>query len=177
MKTSAKLLITIFFTTFILHGCGYKNPYIKNIDLNERAATIYMTIWANQTNELGLENLIFQSTADWLQQSRHLQITRNNDRADYILTGKITSVDYPATAFSTDDKASTLQATVTTTYKLTDQASGKTIWKYDSTLESSYTAGSDAVNSQSSKKIALMSIADDLGEQIYLSVTNTLTSE
>jgi hypothetical protein len=177
VKTITKLLAKIFLAMLVLQGCGYQNPYIKNMEQDKPASTIYMTVWANQTNELGLENLIFQKTADWLQQSRHLRIIRNKDRANYLLTGRILSVDYPATAFSDQDIASTLQASVTTTYKLTDRATGNTIWEYNSLRETSYTAGSDAVRSQSSKKGALITIADELGEQIFLSITATLISE
>jgi hypothetical protein len=136
-----------------------------------------MAVWANQTNELGFENLIFQKTIDWLQQSRHLRITDDKAQADYVLAGTVVSVDFPATSFSTYDVASTLQASARTTYKLTDQTTGKTIWQYDTLRETSYSAGSDAVQSQSNKKGALTTIAGELGEQIYLNITDTLAGK
>ncbi len=161
----------------VMQGCGYHNPYLKNTNSVKAAAVIYMTVWTNQTNELGLESLIFQKTADWLQQSRHLRITRDKDQADYLLTGSILAVDYPATAFSVTDVATILKARVRTSYSLTDRATGKKIWQVNDTLrQTDYEAGSDAVRSQSSKRGALATIADELGEQIYLKITATITS-
>ncbi len=177
MKTAAKSLILALFALLILQGCGYHTPYLKNVDQEKPAAIVYMTVWTNQTNELGLESLIFQKTADWLQQSRHLRITRDKAQADYLLTGTILSVDYPATAFSITDVATTLQARVKTTYKLTDRTTSKTIWQVSETpRQTDYAAGADAVRSQSNKRTALTTIADELGEQIYLRITATLTS-
>jgi hypothetical protein len=177
MKTAAKSLIPALFALLAIQGCGYHNPYLKNVGQDKAAAVVYMTVWTNQTNELGFESLIFQESADWLQQSRHLRLTRDKDQADYLLTGTILSVDYPATAFSVSDVATTLQARVKTTYKLTDRATGKTIWQVSETLrQTDYVAGTDAVRSQSNKRGALATIAEELGEQIYLRITATLTS-
>ncbi|MCK4839460.1 MAG: hypothetical protein KAS94_11710 [Desulfobulbaceae bacterium] len=177
MKAAAKSLILVLFALLVICGCGYHNPYAKNVGQDKPAAVIYMTVWTNQTNELGLESLIFQKTADWLQQSRHLRITRDKDQADYLLTGLILSVDYPATAFSVTDVATTLKAKVKTSYRLSDRATGKTIWHINDTLrQTDYGAGSDAVRSQTSKRSALTTIADELAEQIYLRITATITS-
>jgi hypothetical protein len=177
MNISAKSRIWAFSALLvILSGCGYHNPYLKNVEQGIPAAVIYMPSWDNRTNELGLENLILRETADWLQQSRHLRIARDREQADYILTGTILSVDYPATAFSAADVAGTLKAKVKTSYRLTDRATGKTIWQVDETLrQADYPVGGDAVRSQSNKENALAKIAYELGERIYLRITATLT--
>ena len=109
---------------FLLQGCGYQTPYARSINEQLPATNIHLNIWANQTNELGLENLIYQKTADWLQQSRQLKITDDKEQADYLLTGTVLSVDYPATAFTITDTAATLKATVRTTYQLLKKSSG-----------------------------------------------------
>lgn len=177
MKITAKLSIWVFLALLVLQGCGYHNPYLKNVE-QDKAVAVYMTVWLNQTNELGLESLIFQKTADWLQQSQHLRLTKNKEQADYLLTGTILSVDYPATAFSVTDVATTLKAKVRTSYHLSDRVTGKTIWQVNNTLrQTDYPAGNNAVRSQGNKEIALTTIAEELGEQIYLRITTTLTSE
>jgi hypothetical protein len=177
VKTAAHRLISVFFTLLVLQGCGYHNPYAKNLEQDKSVTVVYMTVWTNRTNELGLESLIFQKTADWLQQSPFLRITRDREQADYLLTGTILSVDYPAAAFSVFDVATTLKAKVKSTYQLTDRITGKKIWQVSDTLRSAdYAAGSDTVRSQSNKRAALTIIADELAEQIYLRTTTTLTS-
>lgn len=180
MKAAGKSLITVFLVflaLLTLQGCGYRNPYLKNIGPDTPAASVYMTVWTNRTNELGLESLIFRKTADWLQQSRHLRIVADEEQADYLLTGIVLSVDYPATAFSVTDVANRLKARVKTSYQLSDRTTGKKIWQVTETLrETDYAAGNDAVRSQSNKRSALATIANELGEQIYLRITATLTS-
>lgn len=162
---------------FLIQACGYHNPHVKAPDLDINPSRIYLPFWSNNTSEMGLESLIMQKTADWLQQSRHLLITADQGRADYILTGTILSVDYPAVAFSTGDVAQTLKARVRTAYRLTDRPSGKNVWEVaEEVREANYPAGTDALRSQSNKKGALVAIADELGEQIYLLITATVTT-
>ncbi|MFN2366589.1 MAG: LPS assembly lipoprotein LptE [Desulfurivibrionaceae bacterium] len=175
MKKTAASLILTFIILLPLQGCGYHNPYRQKIEGGEPAAVVYMKVWDNRTNELGLDILIYRKTADWLQQSRHLRITRDSGEADYILSGTILSVNYPATAYSATDVAFTLKAEVRASYQLTERA-GKTVWRVEETLrQADYPAGHDAVRGQSNKKEALETIADELGEQIYLRITATLT--
>lgn len=178
MKTRAGALRLIVAALLLLAGCGYHNPYSKRVAPATPVATVCLEVWENRTNELGLESLLFQKTADWLQQSRHIAITANKEEADYLLSGEILMVDYPATAFSVFDVATTLQARVKVSYRLTDRARGLTIWETGETLrESSYPAGADAVRRQSNKKTALTSIANEVAEQVYLRVTTTLLSD
>jgi hypothetical protein len=177
VKRTAAAIFLAFFAQLVLQGCGYHNPYLENIARDQPTAVIYMTVWTNQTNELGLEGLIFRKTADWLQQSRHLRLSKDQGQADYLLTGAILAVDYPAVAYSVTDVATTLKASIKTAYELTDRVTGKTIWRVTETIrETNYPAGANAVRSQSNKKTALTTIAEELGEQIYLRITTTLTS-
>lgn len=178
MKTPPRPLIIVLFTLLTLAGCGYHNPYVTNLGQEQPVALIYLTTWDNRTNELGLEGLILQKTADWLQQSRHLRLAIDKEQADYLLSGKIMSVNYPATAFSVTDVATTLQAEVKVSYRLTEQATGKLTWDAGEVGRgTSYPAGNDAVRSQSNKKNALAIIANELAEQIYIMLTATLTSD
>jgi hypothetical protein len=172
----AVAIVLAFFAPLVLQGCGYHNPYLANIEPEQAPAVIYLTVWTNQTNELDLEGLIFRETADWLEQSRHLRLTKDREKADYLLTGAILAVDYPAVAYSVTDVATTLRASVTTSYELTDRATGATIWRVTETVrETNYRAGANAVRSRSNKRTALATIAEELGEQIYLRLTTTLT--
>ena len=170
-------LIWLFSTLLLLQGCGYHNPYTRTSGQDQSDATVHMSVWNNRTNEIGLENLIFQKTADWLRQIGSLQITSDPDQAAYLLSGTVLKVSYPATAFNPTSTATTLMARIMVEYKLTDRASGKTIWQTtDTAREQSYPVGKDALFSQSNKNMALEIIAEEIGEHIYLKITDTLTS-
>ena len=170
----------------IIQGCGYHSPY-ANIGTKElETKYIYLTIWDNKTNELGFENQIYQKTVDWIQQSRYLKITTDKERANYLLAGTVESVNYPATAYSTKDVATTLKASVKISYHLISKSSGDKAWEVKNAIrEQSYNAATDAavpggtyaVRSQSNKKAALAIIADEIAELVYLKTTDTLTTE
>jgi len=174
-----KTIYTIYFFSILIlvQSCGYHNPYTLAHPEVTDEVIIYMSAWTNRTNELGLEAMIFQKTADWLEEIPYLQLTAAPEKADYQLSGRVESVSYPATAFSTSDRATTLSARVKTTFKLTD-ASGKTVWQVENmTREATYPTGDSGVISQSNKKAALQKIGDEIGEQVYLRIMQTLTRQ
>ena len=122
-------LIWLFSALLILQACGYHNPYTGSRDQEQADVTVYMSVWDNRTNEMALENLIFQKTADWLRQINSLRLTTDQDRADYLLSGTVLGVDYPASAFSTTSTATTLNARIRVEYRLIERASSKTLWR------------------------------------------------
>ncbi|MBU0481922.1 MAG: hypothetical protein KKG47_12555 [Proteobacteria bacterium] len=160
----------------LLTGCGYQSPYGKsNADSSENA-TVYVSVWKNNTNELGFDGAILQRIGDWLQESKHITLTAYRDDADYILSGSIDSIDLPATAFSGNDRATTLKARVTTSYQLVRRKTGEKVkTSQNAVREASYSVASDSVRTRSNKEVALATIANAIGEQIYLEVFYTLT--
>ena len=177
MKLRTISLIWLFVSLLMLQGCGYHNPYTRNTDQNQPLTTVYVSVWDNLTNEMGLENLIFQKTADHLRQIRYLGITSEAVQADYILSGMVLGVDYPAASFDTTDTATTLTARIKVDYRLTERVSDKTIWQTTEIIRGdSYPVGADALRTQSNKKTVLETIANEIGEHIYLRITDTLTT-
>lgn len=168
--------LILILVTLLLTGCGYHHPASRRA--GGETITIHAGTWENRTNEIALEGLLLHKTADWFQQSRFLRLEREPGRADYLLSGTIETVNNPATAFSSSDRATTLKAWVKVTYRLIDQTEGKTLWEInDAIRERIYQAGDDAVRTRSSKEEALAIIAEELAEQIYLKVVNTLSQQ
>lgn len=166
--------LILIFVTLLLAGCGYHHP--ASLRDGEKSITIHAGTWENHTNEIALEGLLLHKTADWLQQSRSFRLERDPARADYLLSGTIETVNNPATAFNSGDRATTLKAWVKVTYHLIDRAEGKTLWEIsDAVRDRNYQAGDDAVRTRSNKEEALAVIAEELAEQIYLKVMTTLS--
>ncbi|NTV15562.1 MAG: hypothetical protein HGA96_16820 [Desulfobulbaceae bacterium] len=160
----------------LLAGCGYHHPAARPVAAG--AITIYAASWENRTNEIALEGLLLQKSADWLQQAGQFRLERDPARADYILSGTILMANNPATAFNRSDRATTLKAWVKVSYRLTEAASGKTLWEItDATRERNFPAGADSVWNRSNREEALAVIADELAERIYLKVVSTLSSQ
>jgi hypothetical protein len=177
VRTKTVSLIWLFSALLIMQACGYHNPYTGSRYQEQADVAVYISVWDNRTNEMGLENLIFQKTADWLRQINFLRITTDQARADYLLSGTVLEVDYPASAFSATSTATTLNARIQVEYRLIERTSGKTLWQTTETIRSSgYPVGADAIRTQSNKNPALETIATEVGEKIYLRLTDTLTT-
>ena len=158
----------------LLAGCGYHHPASRPAEVG--AISIHAATWENRTNEIALEGFLLQKTADWLQQSRLFRLEVDPNRADYLLSGTIMSVNNPATAYNSGDRATTLKAWMKVSYHLTARATGKPLWEVNDTVrERSFLAGEDAVRNRSNKEEALAVIADELAEQIYLKLLTSLS--
>nr|MBF0222115.1 hypothetical protein [Desulfobulbaceae bacterium] len=168
-----KLAATIFIVAITITSCGYYNPYV--VSSNSKPITLHRSMWANQTNELGLETTFYNSLSDWLRKTKLITLTENVTDAEFILTGKINSVDYPEISYSSNNIANELRANLTVTFSIKEQATGKTVWeKSGYTLQETLSKVSDPTQLLASKKVALAEISDNLAEEIYLYIINSI---
>lgn len=159
-----------------LFGCGYHHP--ADYPVGSGAIAIHVTTWENRTNEIFLEGVLLQKTADWLQQSRLFRMESDPGRAEYLLTGTIEAVSFPAAAFNSIDRATTIRAWAKVTYRLREKSTDKIIWEInDTTRERNYLTGADALHNRSNKEEALAFIANELAEQIYLKLLVSLSEK
>ncbi len=173
-----RLLFLLLALAAAVAGCGYHSPYSSKPDTGSGTTVIYLNVWENRTNELGFEGAILHSIANWLQESKHVSLTTDRDKADLLLSGSIDFIDYPATAFSGSDRATTLKARVKTSYQLIRNKTGEKVRQTQNNIrEATYNVGTDAVRTQGYKKTALEEIANAIGEQIYLEIFYTLTGD
>ena len=132
-------------------------------------------MWPNQTNELGLETTFYHALSDWLRKTKLITLTENKADAEYVLTGKIVSVDYPEISYSSNSVANELRANLTVTFSLVEQSTGKAVWqKNNYTLNETLSNVDSLTQLQANKKIALAEIADNLAEEIYLHIINSI---
>jgi hypothetical protein len=142
---------------------------------NAKPIALHRSMWANQTNELGLETTFYHALSDWLRKSKLITLTEKKAEAEYVLTGKIVSIYYPELSYTTNNVANELRANLTVTFSLKDQASGKTIWeKTNYTRTETLAAVADTNQLRAYKKVALAQIADDIAEEIYLHLINSI---
>ena len=159
----------------IISGCGYYNPY--NVDKSgDITFSVFAPIWKNQTNELGYETVINQSLQDWLSESHQIKLTSNRDDAQYILEGTIVAMDIPGLSYGLFDQATELRAEMIVEYLLREKDSGRIILKQKNLARrQAFRVGKDALYHLTNKEAALDIMADELGEDIYMHILNTLT--
>ena len=138
----------LFFTA----GCGYYNPYVAAKD--SKAISVYVTMWTNQTNELGLETTFYHSLLDWLRKSELIKITDSASEADYLITGKITGVDYPEISYGSNHIANELRANLTSNSVIKENTTDKIIRNNTATSTETLLTDNNPMRLQSNKKAA-----------------------
>lgn len=168
-----KFSFTIILLAATIASCGYYNPYV--VSSNSKPITLHRSMWANQTNELGLETTFYNSLSDWLRKTKLITLTEDQADAEFILTGKITSVDYPEISYSSNNVANELRANLTVTFSIKERATGKTVWeKSGYTLQETLSKVDSPTQLLANKKVALAEISDNLAEEIYLYIINSI---
>lgn len=156
-------------------GCGYRNPYVQPNVATLTPQSVYLSIWPNRTNELGLETAIYRNLVSWFQQSPKIKITPNKDDADFLLTGEIRSISLPALSYGRYDQAVEVNIILTVSYLLTEKATGRILLeKKDLTFAEAAKVGGDASTTRGNKNKALAIINDDLAELVYLDTMSQL---
>ena len=159
--------------TLALAACGYYNPYVARS--NSKPITLHRSMWTNQTNELGLETTFYHALSDCLRKSKAITLTDSRETADYDLTGRITSVDYPEISYGGTRDANELRANIIIDFAVTDNATGKVVWRKSNYLISeTLSTSTDPSQLQANKKAALAAIADEVAEGIYLHFINSI---
>ena len=157
------------------NGCGYRNPYVPQGVAAEEAKIVYLAIWPNRTNELGLETEIYRNLVSWFNKSPNIKLTRSKQEADYLLTGEIRAISVPALSYGQFDQAVEVNVILTVSYLLEEQASDTVLLAHtDLTFAEAALVGSDAVSTRTNKHKALAIINDDLAERVYLGTVSSL---
>lgn len=174
-------------------SCGYYNPNMLPEDEQGQPVYLYIPLWHNPTNELGLENRIHNSLNDYFIQSKRIILTKDKDKADYLLTGSIDSINFTGRSYTVTDEVTALKAELVVSFQVQEniQESGQQgqelqdqepeqdekqepvrrlilLQRNSMLLEESFTLGASEAENDENKQTALATITDDLGEQIYI---------
>lgn len=168
-------LLIYLFLIILATGCGYYNPYVVNKDAE--SISLHRSMWKNRTGELGLEHTFYRSLSNWLRKTKFIHLKEQADQAQYVLTGQISSVDFPELSYSGNNVASELRAILTVDFDLVEQSTGKSIWKRKAVYSETFHYETNSSTLLANKKAALEEIADDVSEEIYLYIINKVISK
>ena len=168
------LYITICLT---LSGCGYHHPLAGGQDYQGSPKTLYIDIWPNRTNEIGLESTIFKSLSSWFRKTPHIKHTQDKEKADFVLQGEIVSINVPGLSYGQFETELEEKAILTVQYSMREAGKDKVTWDMTKEVfEEEYQIENDAARTRNNRKQALAVIADDLSESIYFRMVRTLSS-
>lgn len=166
---------------FFMGGCGYSNPHTRTADFDKDGdgkIRIFLQMWANQTNLLGLQGQMQQSLIQVLTKSNRFYLTQNRASADYILDGTLYSVEIPGLSYGAFDRAVEVRAEVKLGYRLVDAGSGKVVLQKNKYIQrEAFRVGDDAIRTQSNQDLALVSLTDSVADHIDIQLFYLLTRD
>lgn len=179
---SKKIQILLLLVVMLqLSGCGYSNPYLAARSSEENGAdkpSLHITMWENQTGELGYQAKIYKRLIYWLNKSPDWKIIQDPEMADYLLSGAIKSADFPGLSYDRFENAKELRAEIRLSYKVREEESGEIILENDLTKRETFSVSDDnsAAATEGMKRGALDQIAEDIADEIYVRLYHRLSS-
>jgi len=162
-------LFMLFLIVVLLSSCGYTNPYARNNSKDTYTKTLFITIWQNRTNELGLESEYFRLFNAWFKKSGRIAVVFDEDDADLKLIGEISSIDLPGLFYNSSDEALEIKIKLTVSFTLYNTTNNSILWQEKQyVIYEPFLLDPTGEETQYNKKRALLRIGDEIGEIIYL---------
>ena len=162
-------LFMLFLIVVLLSSCGYTNPYARNNSKDTYTKTLFITIWQNRTNELGLEFEYFRLFNAWFKNSGRIAVVFDEDDADLKLIGEISSIDLPGLFYNSFDEALEIKIKLTVSFTLYSTTNNSILWQEKQyVIYEPFLLDPTGEETQYNKKRALLRIGDEIGEIIYL---------
>lgn len=172
------LLVLLLLCLLLLNACGYHNPNVMPAARDLPPTRIYAPMWTNATSEMGLEMQAHNAINDWLAQSGRIVLVAEEQQADYLLRGRISSVRYPGFSYDTTTTARSLTAVLTAAVTVEERESGRIIWQNSNLrLEETYNLSPSISQTDANKRQALFQLVDSMAEQVYLRLLRSLSRE
>jgi len=170
-KPDLRLLLyaAVFFMIYSLCSCGYSNPYVREKSAASPTKTIFITIWQNRTNELGLEAVYYRLFNAWYKKSNMIRVVFDEEQADLKLTGEISSIDLPGLFYDNLDEALEITIRLTVSLTLFDNRNNAMLWQEKGyVIHEPFLVDPGRTRTDYNKQRALLRIGDEIGELIYL---------
>ena len=162
-------LFMLFLIVVLLSSCGYTNPYARNNSKDTYTKTLFITIWQNRTNELGLEFEYFRLFNAWFKNSGRIAVVFDEDDADLKLIGEISSIDLPGLFYNSSDEALEIKIKLTVSFTLYNTTNNSILWQEKQyVIYEPFLLDPTGEETLYNKKRALLRIGDEIGEIIYL---------
>ncbi len=170
-KPGLRLLLytAVFFMIYSLCSCGYSNPYVRKKSAASPAKTLFITIWQNRTNELGLESIYYRRFNAWFKKTDMIRVVFDQEQADLKLTGEISSINLPGLFYDNLDEALEVTIRLTVSLKLLDTRNNSILWQEkEYVMYEPFLIDPGRTRTEFNKQRALLRIGDEIGELIYL---------
>jgi hypothetical protein len=155
-----------WFTIFLLFllGCGY-HP-IGAEPVGPATRTVAVPLFTNRSSEVGLEAILANALINTFAQTRALKVTPFEEGADFILEGKVHSVDNISVAFQSVTQSTVRRVIVRVELTLKKPESGKVIWKDTEILQEDYVVEPNYQGGEATKGEGLRRAAINMSRRV-----------
>ncbi len=136
MKTPGRWLAIALLLTLL--GCGYHPMGAAPAGPTGQAQILAVPLFTNRSTEVGLEAILANALINAFAQTRAVKVTPYEEGADYVLDGKVQSVDNVSVAFQSVTQSTVRRVIVRVELTLRKQDNGKTVWKETQVLQEDY---------------------------------------
>ena len=159
-------LLGIFLSLLCLVGCGYQLRG-KETNLPPGIHSVAIPIFANRTDQTGIETQITQALVEKFISTKRLSVSPR-DSADSLLTGTVKAFSTSPVAVTSSTQLTTeYRATVTVEYNFQGQKDGKVLVREEISEWRNYPVVSDLNATDQNKREAIRRISLLLAERVH----------
>jgi outer membrane lipopolysaccharide assembly protein LptE/RlpB len=160
------LMYLALLTAFLSAGCGY-HARGRETNLPPEILSLAIPIFANRTDQAGIETDVTRALAEKFISSKRLSVT-TRDSADALLTGTVRYfVTTPVAVTSATQVSTEYRATLTVEFTFQAVADGKVIYRETMSDWRNYPVVSDLNTTEQFKRDAIRAISVLLAERIH----------
>ena len=161
-----RLIHLVLFGVFLLAGCGY-HVRGRETNLPPGIHSVAIPIFANRTDQTGIETDVTRALVEKFISTRRLSITTGNS-ADALLTGSVTSFIITPVAVTSSTQVSTeYRATLTLEFTFQGVKDGKVLFREAMNDWRNYPVLADLNVTEQNKRDAIRAISVLLAERIH----------
>jgi len=160
-----RLLLVVLVCAAVASGCGYR--FQGKAQLPGGAQYLYVDIFENRTNQLGLESTVTNAVVfEFTKRSKQAMVS-DREAADIIMKGIIKSVELTTTVSSYKQSSGARSVSLTLDVQMVSP-DGKVVWSANGLSDSdSYSVSEDKFLSQDKQRATLAVVATRIAEKIY----------
>jgi len=153
------------FLALVLSACGYHFPG-GGSGLPPHIKTIAVPVFANQTQEVGIENDFTNQVVFEFTRSGILKVEA--PPADSTLNGRIQAILIRPVAYSRQVVATERRVTLRLSVRLTDTATGNVLWEDGNMVDNEvFAVAADALSTETNRREAIRRISERMALEIH----------
>lgn len=147
-------------------ACGYH--VLGNAPTTYQSqAKLAIPLFTNRSNEVGLEAIFANAFINTFSHSQVARLTAQEDQADVILQGDLTTVEHTSVAYRDIDQSLVRRVTLTINLVLKERQSGKVLWKDVKVIDADYVVRADYHYGEATRQMAINKAAATMAQRVH----------